>query len=96
MAKAAKKSVKMSETHDRLSVRGTFATGASFGLTISRSGERLSWAGDNDPAVGEAQLRAFAAFCEARPGENNGARLRRVHDAAQRADSAAGFVALMG
>jgi hypothetical protein len=90
-ATKGKKKITATITHDRLSVAGTFTTGESFRFTVGRSGERMTWA-SADP---KRQVAIFSAFCKFRAGESNADRINRIRDTAERAESAAEFVALM-
>lgn len=88
-----KKSVRKTETHDRLAVKATYASGGSFLFSIGRSGERLTWGGSNDKATAKVEAAKFMAWVKHRDGENNGARMERVRVLAESVNSIAELVA---
>lgn len=102
--KRGTKMVRYVEKHDRLEVWGTFTTGASFRFIMTRGEngddcairERVQWSGNNDETENRRQGQVFQRFCAIRDGETNGSRCERIRSTAERANSAAEFIALMG
>ncbi len=90
---AKKKSVRKTETHDRLSVRATYPTGGTFTFTIGRSGERLTWGGSNDKKTAEGEMAKFMAWMKHRGDEKNGERMERLRVLAESVNSIGELVA---
>lgn len=91
-----KKKVTKKIGHDSMYVTATYATGGNFRFSIGRNGERIGWAGSNDPKVNAAQAKAFVVFAKHRDGENNGELLERIRVAASAANDMAELAAAVG
>lgn len=82
------KSVKLAETHDRLTLTATYATGGQFRFTVGRRGETLSWGGANpDPKVAGEEMKRFMEVAKFLPGEKNSERMLRLKSLAESVNS---------
>lgn len=86
------KKVTKRETHDRLSVSAKYEDG-EFKFTLTRRGEQVAL------TTGNLQVRAnavkFAKCCKCRGKENNGDRIQRIYEVAQKAEKLSQLLALM-
>lgn len=86
------KSVKLTSSHDRLSLVCKYTTGGSVRFTVGRSGDSLTWGGSSDAAVARREMEAFMRFAELQTGESQGQRMERLRAVAESCDSIAELV----
>jgi hypothetical protein len=87
-AKSKAKSVKLSVTHDRLTLTAQYATGGSFRFTLGRSGESLTWGGaSSDPATNRLEMERFLINAQLESGETNQGRMERLKKLAESVNS---------
>jgi len=87
-----KTQIKKSTTHDRMSIRGKFPSGASMNFSATRNGDSLTLGFSNDINELKRQSKIVSKWCDHRKNETNQARFDRIENAMQSCKSGAEFM----
>lgn len=87
---------KLSITHDKLTLKAKFDSGASLIFSIGRYGETLTTAFSNDKAVNKKQCETLSGWLESQyTGEPNIERIKRLESLCKHAKSGAELISLV-